>query len=436
MNGANEPRQYAHADTTILVVDDEPANIGVLNAVLQPHFRVRVALSGTDALRAVDIEPLPDLILLDVMMPKMDGYTVLSRLRESTSSRDIPVIFVTAMDSSEDEQRGLELGAVDYITKPINLAIVLARVRTHLEAKQARDMLKKFNQQLVYQVKEGKHALEQAQLQLMQSEKMASIGQLAAGVAHEINNPVGFVSSNLGSLSGYLQDIFSIIAAYEGVEAKAGGDRSFEEVQVLRQALDYDYLKQDIDKLLSESRDGLDRVRKIAQDLKIFSHVDDTVWEWADIHKGIDSTLNIVWNELKYHCTVTKHYGTLPKINCLPSQLNQIFMNLLVNAGQAIEGNGEITIATECVGDATVRVRITDTGQGIAPAELARVFDPFFTTKPPGKGTGLGLSLAWNIVERHGGKIEVESKVGKGTTFTVTLPIEPPPEFRFPKSRV
>ena len=137
------------------------------------------------------------------MMPKMDGYTVLSRLRESTSSRDIPVIFVTAMDSSEDEQRGLELGAVDYITKPINLAIVLARVRTHLEAKQARDMLKKFNQQLVYQVKEGKHALEQAQLQLMQSEKMASIGQLAAGVAHEINNPVGFVSSNLGSLTDY-----------------------------------------------------------------------------------------------------------------------------------------------------------------------------------------------------------------------------------------
>ena len=254
---------------------------------------------------------------------------------------------------------------------------------------------------------------------------MASIGQLAAGVAHEINNPIGFVGSNLGTLTGYLQDIFSIIAAYERAEALAGNDAAFEEARSLRQKLDYDYLKEDIAGLLGESKDGLARVRKIVQDLKGFSHVSDTVWEWADIHQGLDSTLNMVWNELKYHCTVSKNYGPLPKIRCLPSQLNQVFMNLLVNAGQAIADKGEITITTECVGDAAVRVSIGDTGAGIAPEALARVFDPFFTTKPVGKGTGLGLSLAWGIVERHGGKIEVASEVGKGTTFAVTLPVEP-----------
>ncbi|WP_294245083.1 ATP-binding protein [Propionivibrio sp.] len=410
---------------TILVVDDDPVNLGLLNAVLRPHFSVRVASSGADALRVAETEPLPSLVLLDVMMPGMDGYAVLEKLRESPSGRDIPVIFVTAMESSEDEERGLLLGAVDYITKPITPAIVLARVRTQLEAKQARDMLKKFNLQLTHQVEEGAHALEQAQLQLMQSEKMASIGQLAAGVAHEINNPVGFVSSNLGSLTDYLQDIISIIAAYERAEAKVGNDGAFEEVRSLKQTLDYDYLKQDIVELVGESRDGLARVCKIVQDLKSFSHVSDKVWEWVDIHQGIDSTLNMVWNELKYHCTVTKNYASLPRIKCLPSQLNQVFMNLLVNAGHAIVGKGEITIATECVGEAAVRIRISDTGTGIAPDSLARIFDPFFTTKPVGKGTGLGLSLAWKIVERHGGKIDVTSELGKGTAFTVTLPVEP-----------
>ena len=421
----NVPRLSDRDTATILVVDDDPANLGVLNAVLQPHFRVRVARSGADALRAVETEPRPALILLDVMMPEMDGYAVLAKIRESPVNCEIPVIFVTAMDSIENEQVGLGLGAVDYITKPINPAIVIARVRGQLQAKQARDMLKKFNLLLVHQVEDGVHVLEQARLQLLQSEKMASIGQLAAGVAHEINNPIGFVGSNLNSLDGYLKDIFSIISAYEKAEDAAGNDAAFKDVIELKRSLDYAGIKQDISDLLAESRDGIGRVRKIVQDLKNFSHVDEMAWEWADIHVGIDSTLNMVWNELKYHCTVTKNYGAVPKILCLPSQLNQVVMNLLVNAGHAIEVKGEITITTESAGEDAVRVRVSDTGKGIAPDALAKVFDPFYTTKPVGKGTGLGLSLVWNIVERHGGKIEVASEVGKGTTFTVTLPIEP-----------
>jgi signal transduction histidine kinase len=410
---------------SILIVDDTPLNLVVLGELLQPRYQVRAANSGERALAVVAGEPRPDLILLDVMMPGMDGFEVLRRLRADDRTREIPVIFVTALQDEDDEQRGFELGAADYIHKPIKSAILLSRVGAQLDAKAARDMLKKTNQRLVTQVAEGSNALEQAQLQLMQSEKMAAMGQLAAGVAHEINNPIGFVGSNLATLDGYLDDIFSILAAYGKAEASAGNDGAFDEVREVKRALGYDFIKQDILALLAESKEGIGRVRQIVTDLKDFSRVGNMDWQWADIHQGIDSTLNMVRNELKYHCTVTRHYGTLPKIRCLPPQLNQVFMNLLVNAGQAIEGKGEITITTECVGDTAVRIMISDTGKGIAPGALSRIFEPFFTTKPVGKGTGLGLSLAWSIVERHHGRIEVVSEEGKGTTFTVTLPIEP-----------
>jgi PAS domain S-box-containing protein len=267
--------------------------------------------------------------------------------------------------------------------------------------------------------------LEVAQNQLLQSEKMASIGQLAAGVAHEINNPIGFVNSNLGTLNSYLGDIFTVLDVCLAAAEASPHPADFEPILAAKAERELDYLRTDAIQLLAESREGLERVRKIVQDLRDFSRVGETQWQWADIHHGLDSTLNIVWNELKYTCEVIRHYGKLPQINCVPSQLNQVFMNLLVNAAQSIEGHGQIVITTECVGEDAVRVSIADTGRGIPAQHLKRIFEPFFTTKPVGKGTGLGLSLAWSIVERHGGRIEVSSEIGKGTTFSVTLPIEP-----------
>jgi PAS domain S-box-containing protein len=267
--------------------------------------------------------------------------------------------------------------------------------------------------------------LEEAQNQLLQSEKLASIGQLAAGVAHELNNPIGFVHSNLGSLDEYLKDLFAIIDACEMVPGSGVSDGGqLDSVRRLKEEKDYAYIKTDIAALMAESRDGLVRVRKIVQDLKDFSRVGEAEWLWADIHKGLDSTLNIVWNELKYKCKVSKEYGELPEVHCLPSQLNQVFMNLLVNAGQAIVEHGEITIRTGRDGD-SVWVEVSDTGSGIPQENLNRIFDPFFTTKPVGKGTGLGLSLSYGIVVKHHGRIEVKSEVGKGTTFRVVLPIDP-----------
>jgi PAS domain S-box-containing protein len=272
-------------------------------------------------------------------------------------------------------------------------------------------------QNLEHQVQLNKR-LEEAQNQLLQSEKLASIGQLAAGVAHELNNPIGFVHSNLGSLDGYLKDLFEIIDASESAGEPLAA------VRRLKEEKDYAFIKSDIGALVTESRDGLVRVRKIVQDLKDFSRVGEAEWQWADLHKGLDSTLNIVWNELKYKCKVSKEYGELPEVHCLPSQLNQVFMNLLVNAGQAIVERGEITIRTGRQGD-SVWVEVQDTGSGIPQENLHRIFEPFFTTKPVGKGTGLGLSLSYGIVVKHRGRLEVQSQVGKGSTFRVVLPIDP-----------
>ncbi len=307
--------------------------------------------------------------------------------------------------------------------KPLTISgaqCILAVVRDIDSRKLAEEELKR----ALAEAKALNAKLAEAQSQLLQSEKMASIGQLAAGVAHELNNPIGFVSSNLGSLESYLKDIFAILAAYETAEAESGADcPRLEAARALKRDRDFDFLKTDIVQLMAESKDGLARVAKIVRDLKDFSRAGEAAYQWADLHQGLDSTLNIVWNELKYKCTVSKEYGELPPVWCVPSQLNQVFMNLLVNAAHAIPEKGEIAIRTRRQGD-EVCVAIADTGGGIAPEHLGRIFEPFFTTKPVGKGTGLGLSLAYSIVRKHQGRIEVSSELGKGTTFSVWLPIE------------
>ncbi|WP_291992797.1 PAS domain S-box protein [Candidatus Accumulibacter sp. ACC003] len=264
--------------------------------------------------------------------------------------------------------------------------------------------------------------LEDVQYQLLQSEKMASIGQLAAGVAHEINNPVAFVDANLRSLEGYLYDVFQFVDA---CQAAVSTPESRTRLNTLKVAMDYDYLKTDAFLLMTESRDGLARVAKIVRDMKDFARPGEGEWQLASVHEGLNSTLNIIWNEIKYHCTLTKRYAPdLPLIRCLPAQLNQVFLNLLVNAAHAIDGKGEITISTERIGDDSVGIRIHDTGQGIKAEHLKRIFEPFFTTKPVGKGTGLGLSIVWGIVGKHTGSIDVISVAGQGTTFLLRLPID------------
>lgn len=262
--------------------------------------------------------------------------------------------------------------------------------------------------------------LEEAQNQLLQSERMASIGQLAAGVAHEINNPVAFVHSNLGSLQRYVMDMLKLLQAYGQAEGGLA-PAVVQEIRQLKQDTDFDFLRDDIVSLLDDSLDGLKRVTRIVQDLKNFSHVDESERQWANLETGLESTLRVVWNELKYKATVVKEFAGIAPIECFPFQLNQVFMNLLVNASHAIDTQGTITLRTG-QDESSVWVQVQDTGRGIKPEHLARIFEPFFTTKPVGQGTGLGLSVAYGIVKKHNGQIDVKSEMGQGSTFTVVLP--------------
>ncbi|MEF8700716.1 MAG: hemerythrin domain-containing protein [Candidatus Accumulibacter sp. UW20] len=268
--------------------------------------------------------------------------------------------------------------------------------------------------------------IERTQGQLLQSEKMAAVGQLAAGVAHEINNPIGFVSSNLGSLEDYVSRLFELAAAGSDLLGALDGDHPARlAAERAGRAAELDFLREDIPALIGESADGLARVRKIVADLKDFSRADNAEWQLADIHQGLASTLNVVASELKYKATLVREFGELPLVRCIPAQLNQVFMNLLVNAGQAIEVAGTITLRTGQDGR-WVWIDIEDTGSGIAAALQSRIFEPFFSTKPPGKGTGLGLSISWEIIQRHQGMLRVDSEPGRGSRFRIELPIAGP----------
>jgi two-component system NtrC family sensor kinase len=269
--------------------------------------------------------------------------------------------------------------------------------------------------------------LEFAHNQLLQSEKMASIGQLAAGVAHEINNPIGYVNSNISALGGYVNELIEMLGVYEGAEA-ALDPVARATVSACRARLDIDFLKGDIQDILSESKEGIGRVKKIVQDLKDFSHPDEGKFLYANVHHGISSTLNIVSNEIRYKADVITEFGDIPEVECILSQLNQVFMNLLVNAAHAMssERRGKIFVRSGSAGDATVWIEIADDGCGIPAENLKKIFDPFFTTKPVGQGTGLGLSLSYGMVQKHHGNISVHSAPGQGTCFRITLPIRQP----------
>ncbi|MBS1187927.1 MAG: NtrC family signal transduction histidine kinase [Burkholderiaceae bacterium] len=268
--------------------------------------------------------------------------------------------------------------------------------------------------------------LEETHNQLAQSEKMAAIGQLSAGIAHEINNPISFIQSNFSSLSSYLDDLLAIDAAYADIEKEHGQllPQEFGHVRELKQAIGHEFIIGDLHQLIAESREGLERVRKIVQDLRNFSRVGETGWQWADLHEGISSTLSIVRSVIRPEVVIECEFGELPQVRCIPAQLNQVFLNLLVNAAQSIDGPGKVTLHTGRDGD-QIWVEVRDNGSGIAPENMKRLFEPFFTTKPVGHGTGLGLSLSWGIVQRHNGRIEVDSEPGRGTMFRVVLPLDP-----------
>ncbi|PMV26079.1 MULTISPECIES: ATP-binding protein [unclassified Pseudomonas] len=373
------------------------------------------------------------LAFVDMRMPQgWDGAKTIEELWKVAP--DLQVVVCTAYSDYSWEDLLERLHAHDrllILKKPFDnievqqMANTLANKwdmarRASLQTAHLEQLVEQRTQALQLEIDERKHL----ESQLVQSEKLASLGQLAAGVAHEINNPVGFISSNLSTLDGYFNQLQQMLDAYRTVEQTLAPGTQRDQLKAMRDEVELDFLKEDIPILIRESKEGISRVIQIVKDLKNFSRVDnDQTWQFANLQQGIDSTLNIVASELKYKADVVKHYAPLPEIECLASQLNQVVMNLVINAAQAMgPERGTITISNGVEGE-HVWLEVADNGCGIAPETVQKIFDPFFTTKPVGEGTGLGLSLSYGIVKKHRGDISVSSELGKGTKFRVVLPI-------------
>lgn len=389
----------------ILIIDDEEDIREMLSDFLEiEDMSSLLASNGQEGLELFN-KHRPDIVITDIRMPGMSGIEVLGEIK--ARSPETEVIVITGHGEISLAIDALKKDASDFIQKPFDLETISIAIKRAQERISMR------------------RALIDTQAQLQQSEKLASIGQLAAGVAHEINNPIGFIHSNLGTLNKYMGRIKNFLLSLEQLFQNGDGHHKIKTLfNQLKRKNKLDFILADIENIIDESLEGTKRVRDIVLDLKNFAHIDHREIEECDINKCIESILNIVWNELKYHCELRKKLGKLPSVLCYPQQINQVLMNLLINAGQAIEGKGVITIETSAQPEGVV-CKISDTGKGIPQENLDKIFNPFFTTKEIGKGTGLGLHIVFGIIQKHNGTIKVDSTPGEGTTFSIFLPFKP-----------
>ena len=421
----------------ILVVDDTPANLEVVCETLSDAgYEVATAINGDRALKRVQAYP-PDLILLDVQMPGIDGFETCKRLKADPKTASIPIIFMTALSDADSKVKGFDFGAVDYITKPFQEQEVLARVKTHL---QLRQLTKNLEQRVAEQTADLEAALtqlQQSQIQLVYSEKMSALGNLVAGVAHEINNPLGFIVGNLKPAQHYIKDLFELMALYQKELPNPSAT-----LQAFVEEIDLEYLQEDLPKLIHSMQEGVDRIRTISTSLRTFSRSDCDRPIACNIHDGIDSTILILKHRLKANesrpeIQVITDYGDLPQVECFAGQLNQVFMNVLANAIDALEESNQgrsfahikanpnqITVKTQ-LSESQAVIRIQDNGIGITDAVKPKIFEHLFTTKGVGQGTGLGLAIARQIVvQKHSGTLEVNSTLGQGTEFVISIPVK------------
>lgn len=454
--------------STILIVDDNLNNLGILSeALTDSGWEILVAIDGKTAIEQAEYSH-PDLILLDVMMPGIDGFETCHILKSNPLTREISVIFMTALSDTADKVKGFNLGAVDFITKPFQQQEILARIKLHLNLRYltktlanqnlllkqeiaeritAEEALQKLTQELEKRVEErtaelsdALNNLQHAQVQIVQSEKMACLGQLVAGVAHEINNPVSFIYSNIPVAKEYITELVELTRICQEHTADAAS-----EFDRISQEIDLDFVVEDLPKIIDSMAVGTERLYNLSMSLRNFSRLDTSSLTPVNIHEGIDSTLLILGHRLKAQGTypaikVIKDYGQLPLVNCYPAQINQVFMNILANAIDALEEarmncdlsekkavvdrHPEISIRTEMLNNERVAIRIIDNGPGIKEEAIKELFKPMFTTKSVGKGTGLGLSISLDIVEKkHHGKLTCISSPNQGAEFVIEIPV-------------
>ncbi len=408
----------------ILVVDDEEEIRNVFADYLREQYDCSTAASANEALDRLSERPYA-LVISDVMMPGRNGVELLREI--SARYPDTAVIMVSGIDRSQRVRDALSLGAADYLIKPCELDVLLIAVERALDRRKLQRTAKKYKADIEKQNKElalRAAALQRLQAQIIHSEKMASLGQLAAGVAHELNNPAGFIYGNMDMLQSEIAGLQELLSAYDQIELSPV---AASQIQSIKDRLGYDKLIEDLQSIVVDCLEGAERIRDVVQNLRLFSRLDESELQQAELHEGIDSTIRLLSQYYSSgRITLRRDYGELPLVSCYAAQLNQVWMNLLANAAQAISGNGEVYIMTWLENN-RAHIAVRDSGCGIALETQARVFDPFFTTKPVGEGTGLGLSISYGIIERHGGTIKVHSTPGEGATFTVEIPISSEP---------
>ncbi len=414
------PMQPETPRERILIVDDSAVVRRSFGKFLSSAYDCVEANSVLDAFELLRHSNF-ELVITDIIMPGLSGIELLRKVIETYPQT--AVLVVSGVDRPQRALDAVRLGAFDYLIKPCDNDVLLLTVQRALERRSLIQNAKKYKADLEarnLELMRGKQQLERLQAQIVQDQKMASIGQLAAGIAHELNNPVGFLYGNLDLLDGSVNDLLKLVTYFDSVQLPDDVNKGYQE---MKRQIDYERTSDDLKSIISDCKEGAERVRDIVQNLRTFSRLDEAELKSADIHEGIESTIRLLSRYFSGgNIRLIRDYADLPPIECFSAQLNQVWMNLLANAAQAV-GNvtGEVRIETRADTDRVV-VSISDSGKGIKPSDLSRIFDPFFTTKPVGEGTGLGLSISFGIVEKHGGRIEVDSTFGSGTTFTVILP--------------
>src|SRR5947209_8112686 len=424
VSSSDLPYVEAH-DRRILIVDDDESVRKLFADYLDESYSCATAADAYDALERLSQEQFA-LVLSDMQMPGLGGIELLRKIIERYP--DTAVIMISGVDRTQRVIDAIRVGASDYLIKPCELDVLTLCIERALErrtllrnARRYKEALENRNAELARR----KTELERLQAQIVQAEKMASLGQLAAGVAHELNNPAGFIYSNIALLKDYIKRLERCLTAFDEVALPPG---SAERIREMKTEIGYDDILTDLDSILSDCHVGAERIRDIVRNLRLFSRLDEAELKPVDLNEGIEATLRLLSMYYKSgRIRLLRDYGELPQVNCYAAQLNQVWMNLLVNAAQAIgEAEGEVRIKTQCEGE-NVIVSVSDTGAGIEPEHLKNIFNPFFTTKPVGEGTGLGLSISHGVIVRHGGAVVVDSTPARGTTFTITIPVDAKP---------
>lgn len=405
----------------ILIVDDLDTVRELLQRILEVEgFTSDVAASAEEALEMLEKKSY-GLMIADICMAGMDGMQLLKISRERWPG--MYVVMGTGIDERDTALQALEDGAVGYMLKPFERIEVLVNVNNALWLRQLEIANLSCREQLEEEVASRTADLIENHRKMIAQEKMASVGQLAAGVAHEVNNPTGYIASNLATLQKYLARLEKYLVAQQQLIDTECSEEATAALTQLRRKLKIDLIREDIGEIVEDSLEGTERIRRIVLGLKNFSRKEAEELQPVDINKVLEETLSLCWNELKYKAEVERDFGNLPQISGLPQKLSQVFLNLLVNAAQAIKERGKIGVQSRLVGH-QIEVEISDTGCGIPEESLNEIFEPFFTTKEAGVGTGLGLAILQDIVSQHQGEVKVRSLVGEGTTFTVCLPVE------------